>query len=93
MWSGLIEAKALAQRGEHAAAQDLAGRSLVAAQELQAPIGLGMLLVMHAEVLHLDGRAQSSAEALARGVDLLERKGASALAAQARQDAAGWPGP
>jgi tetratricopeptide (TPR) repeat protein len=90
IWAAMVEAKSLARRGHHDAAVRMADEATVAWQHEQAPIGLGLPLVMYAEVLHLAGLPERSAEQLERALGMLERKGATALVEQSRLLAAGW---
>jgi class 3 adenylate cyclase len=86
-WADLIEAKALAGRGSHEAAQELAERGLARTEGVQNPLLVAHALVWNAEVLHFAGRSEPAAELFARGMDVVAAKGATALAEHLRRHA------
>jgi class 3 adenylate cyclase/tetratricopeptide (TPR) repeat protein len=83
----LVQSKALAAKGFHEEAQQLAEQGLAHTAGVQAPILLGHALVWHAEVLHLGGRFETATEQLARGLEHLGARGCTALVDQARRHA------
>ena len=86
-WADLIEAKALARRGSHEAAQELAERGMARTEGVQNPLLVAHALVWRAEVLHLAGRSEPAADLFAQGLVVLEGKGATALAEHLRRHA------
>jgi class 3 adenylate cyclase len=86
-WADLIEAKVLARRGSHETAQELAARGVARSEGIQNPLLVAHALVWHAEVLHLSGPSEPAAELFARGLVVMDDKGATALSEHLRRHA------
>jgi class 3 adenylate cyclase len=84
-WRG-VRAEALARRGDHAAALELANAAVEIAAATDALLDHADARVALATVLRTAGRAHDADAAVARAVELWDTKGATALADRARTE-------